>query len=438
MNSNQFTDVKSSTKLELFDTLQQGAIRYFVERVNPSNGLVADSTWEGAPSSIAAVGLALASYTVAVERGLMTRAEAMERTLKTLRFFHNSAQGPEPDTIGYKGFYYHFLDMQTGRRAWECELSTIDIACLIMGMLANTIYFDQNTAAEREIRMLADALYQRVDWHWALNGGLTASHGWTPENGFLKYRWEGLDEALFLYILGLGSPLHPLPKESYRAWNSTFRWEKLYGYEFVFAAPLFVHQFPHVWMDFRGIQDHYMRHKGLDYFENSRRATYVQQQYAVHNPQNFSGYNEHCWGITASEGPAGDSYFVDDAGRRFFGYHARGVPEPDDGTLSPWVVIASLPFAPEIVIPTVEQFKSNYPQLLGEYGFTCSLNPTFREASKSEPGWISKNYYGINEGPNVLMIENFRTELVWRLLKQCPYVVEGLHHAGFRGGWLGE
>jgi hypothetical protein len=424
--------------LELLDELQLGAFRYFLDKTNPENGLVPDNTWEGAPSSIAAVGFALASYAVGVERDLMTRADAIERTLTTLRFFHNSAQGQEPEATGYKGFYYHFLDMKSGQRVWECELSTIDTACLIMGMLANTMYFDQNVAAEREIRMLADALYQRVDWQWALNGGPTVSHGWMPESGFLKDRWEGLEEALFLYVMGLGAPLHSLPKESYTAWTSTFLWEELYGYEFVFAAPLFVHQFPHVWIDFRGIQDEYMRQKGLDYFENSRRATHVQQQYAIHNPKNFKGYNEHCWGITASEGPAGDKLYIDHSGRRFFGYHARGVPEPDDGTLSPWVVIASLPFAPEIVIPTVTEFKSNYPQLLGEYGFTCSLNPTFRDGSTSEPGWISKHYYGINEGPNVLMIENYRSGLIWRLLRQCPYVVEGLQRAGFRGGWLDE
>jgi hypothetical protein len=424
--------------IELLDELQHGAFKYFLDKTNPENGLVPDNTWEGAPSSIAAVGFALASYAVAVERNLLTRADAIERTLTTLRFFHNSAQGPEPNTTGYKGFYYHFLDMKTGGRVWECEISTIDTACLIMGMLANTMYFDQNVAAEREIRKLADSLYQRVDWQWALNGGPTVSHGWKPESGFLKDRWEGLDEALFLYVLGLGSPLHPLPKESYTAWTSTFRWEELYGYEFVFAAPLFVHQFPHVWIDFRGIQDDYTRQKGLDYFENSRRATYVQQHYAIHNPLNFMGYNEHCWGITASEGPAGDSYVVDDAGRRFFGYLARGVPEPDDGTLSPWVVIASLPFAPEIVLPTVENFNTVYPQLLGKYGFTCSLNPTFRSGSKTEPGWMSKNYYGINEGPNVLMIENYRSGLLWQLMKEYKPVVEGLRKAGFQGGWLNQ
>jgi len=436
MSSTRSTQDKTSTNMELFDDLQQGSIRYFIDNVNPANGLVADSTWEGVPSSIAAVGFGLATYPVGVERGLLSRPEAIERTLATLRFFHNSAQGPEPDATGYKGFYYHFLDMKTGQRVWESELSTIDTACLITGMLVNTMYFDQNVAGEREIRMLADALYQRVDWQWALNGGPTVSHGWKPESGFIKDRWEGLDEALFLYVLGLGSPLHPLPVESYAASTSKFQWKELYGHEFVFAAPLFIHQFSHLWLDLRGLQDEYTRQKGLDYFENSRRATYVQQKYAIHNPQKFAGYGEHCWGITASEGPGGRDKVVDKNGRTFFGYLARGVPEPDDGTLSPWVAIASLPFAPEIVIPTVEHFNSAYPQLQGKYGLTCSLNPTFQDGSKSEQGWVSEFYYGINVGPNVIMIENFRSELIWRLMQQCPYVVDGLRRAGFRGGWL--
>ena len=427
---------KTAMNMELFDDLQKGAIQYFIDYANPSNGLVADSTWEDVPSSIAAVGFALASYPVGVERGLLSRADAIERTLTTLRFFHNSPQGPEPDTTGYKGFYYHFLDMQTGQRVWESELSTIDTACLIIGMLVNTMYFDQNVAGEREIRMLADALYQRVDWEWALNGGPTVSHGWRPESGFLKARWEGLDEALFLYVLGLGSPQHPLPEESYTASTSNFQWKELYGHKFIFAAPLFIHQFSHLWLDLRGIQDEYTRQKGLDYFENSRRATYVQQKYAIQNPQNFAGYGEHCWGITASEGPGGKDKVLDKNGRTYFGYLARGVPEPDDGTLSPWVAIASLPFAPEIVIPTVEHFNSAYPQLRGKYGLTCSLNPTFQDGSKREQGWVSEFYYGINVGPNVIMIENFRSGLIWRLMRQCPYVVEGLRRAGFTGGWL--
>ena len=138
---------------------------------------------------------------------------------------------------------------------------------------------------------------------WAQNRGATVTHGWKPKRGFLKYRWEGYDEALLLYILGLGSPTHPLPESSYTAWTSSYQWESCYGYEYLYAGPLFTHQLSHVWIDFRGIQDAFMREKGIDYFENSRRATYVQQCYAIENPHKFEGYGESCWGITASEGP---------------------------------------------------------------------------------------------------------------------------------------
>jgi len=431
-------EVKTSTRDELLDMLQHGAFKYFMDKVNPANGLVADSTWKGAPSSIAAVGFALAAYAVGVDREFITRDEGIQYTLTTLRFFQNSLQGPEPDATGYKGFYYHFLDMQTGQRAWQCELSTIDTTCLLAGMLASTLYFNRNVAGEREIRMIADALFQRVDWRWALGGnsGATVTHGWMPESGFLKYRWEGYDEGLILYVLGLGSPTHPLPADSYAAYTTTYRWENHYGHEFLYAAPLFIHQFSHIWIDFRGLQDDFMRAKGIDYFENSRRATDMQQQYAIDNPQKFAGYGKYCWGITASEGPGETVCQVNGVERRFFGYLARGVPQPDDGTLSPWVVIASLPFAPEIVLPTIEYYKETYPELLGEYGFTCSLNPTFPGGSGSKSGWMSKHYYGLNEGPNVLMIENYRSGLVWRLMQQCPYVIDGLRRAGFTGSWL--
>src|SRR5450631_1378495 len=174
--------------------------------------------------------------------------------------------------------------MRTGRRAWECELSTVDSAFLLAGALTAGVYFDAPTADEQEIRMLADALYRRADWQWAQNGGATVTHGWKPESGFLPYRWEGYDEALLLYVLGLGSPTHPLPAESYAAWASTYEWRAVYDIPFLYAGPLFTHQLSHVWIDFRGIQDAFMRAHGIDYFENSRRATLVQQQYAIDNP----------------------------------------------------------------------------------------------------------------------------------------------------------
>ena len=288
---------------ETLNALQRETFDYFVHEANPLNGLVVDKTQDGAPASIAAVGLALSAYPVGVERSFITRAAAVERTLTTLRFFRNSSQGRGAEATGYKGFYYHFLDMQTGRRVWKCELSTVDTAFLLAGMLTAAAYFTNDAADEREIRTLADELYRRVDWQWAQDGGATVTHGWKPESGFLPYRWQGYDEALFLYLLGLGSPTHPLPEESYAAWTSTYRWNNIYGHELLHSGPLFTHQISHLWVDFRGIQDAYMRGKNIDYFENSRRATYVQQQYAIHNPGQFDGYGENCWGITASDGP---------------------------------------------------------------------------------------------------------------------------------------
>ena len=284
------------------EKLQHDSFGYFLHETNPANGLVIDKTATDWPASIAATGLALAAYPVGVERGFMSRAAAVERTLATLRFFWNSPQGPEPDATGYQGFYYHFLDMQTGRRAWQCELSTVDSTFLLAGALTAGRYFDADTADEQEIRTLADALYRRADWQWAQNHGATVTHGWKPESGFLSYRWEGYDEALLLYVLGLGSPTHPLPESSYAAWASTYRWEHCYGYDYLYAGPLFTHQLSHVWIDFRGIQDAFMRAKGIDYFENSRRATHVQQRYAIDNPLGFAHYGEHCWGTHRERG----------------------------------------------------------------------------------------------------------------------------------------
>src|SRR5688572_2027816 len=337
-------------------TLQRNTFRYFWEETNPENGLIPDNTAGNAiPASIAGVGFALASYPVAVERSFVPRAKAVERTLATLRFFWNAPHGPMPDATGYRGFFYHFLDVSTGRRAWRSELSTIDTAILIAGWLSAAAYFDRPTTDEREIRQLADSLYRRVDWQWAQNGAATVSHGWRPETGFLRYRWQGYNEALILYVLGLGSPTHALPGKSYVAWTSTYRWKKLYGQEFLYGAPLFMHQLSHLWIDFRGIQDAFMRRRATDYFENSRRATYVNQRYAIRNPRGFRDYGPYAWGITASNGPGPTTRRVRGVTRRFLGYVARGVPNgPDDGTLAPWAVAASLPFAPEIVLPTLE------------------------------------------------------------------------------------
>ena len=429
---------KLNTDGEL-EKLQRETFGYFLHETNPANGLVIDKNEADWPASIAATGLALACYPVAVERGFMSRRAAVERTLATLRFFWNSPQGPEPDATGYKGFYYHFLDMQTGRRAWHCELSTVDSAFLLAGALTARMYFDADSADETEIRTLGEALYCRADWQWAQNQGDTVTHGWTPEAGFLKYRWEGYDEALLLYMLGLGSPTHPLPEKSYAAWASTYEWKHCYGQDYLYAGPLFIHQLSHVWIDFRGIQDEFMRSKGIDYFENSRRATYVQQQYAIDNPLKFNDYSSLCWGITSSEGPGPATLKVDGIDRRFFDYVGRGVPYgPDDGTLAPWAVAASLPFAPEIVLPALDHcIHTAGLTRFNAYGFNASFNPTHPGQPGNPYGWwVSPCHFGLNQGPIVLMIENYRSGLLWRLMRSCPFISGGLRRAGFDGGWL--
>lgn len=421
----------------MLEALQRDLFAYFVDQTNPVNGLVSDRTEEGSAASIAVVGFALAGYPAAVERGYWTRAAAVERTLITLRFFSNSPQGPEPDATGFKGFYYHFLDMQTGRRAWQSELSTIDTTFLMAGMLTVAAYFDREVDDEAEIRALADALYRRVDWTWAQDRGTTVTHGWMPESGFLASRWEGYDEALILYVLGLGSPTHPLPEHSYTAWTSSFAWKTIYDHEFLYAGPLFIHQFSHVWIDFRDIQDAFMRSKSINYFENSRRATYVQQEYAVRNPLGFEDYGKLVWGLTASDGPGPESRRINEVDRHFYGYRARGVPDgPDDGTLAPWGVIASLPFAPEIVLPAIRHWLDVYPETKTHYGFIGSFNPTYPAQSEGASGWVCPVHYGLNQGPNVPMIENYRSGLVWRLMRHCPYIVTGLRRAGFVNSWL--
>lgn len=418
--------------------IQKSTFRYFLKESNPANGMVRDSTREGAAASIAAIGFALTAYPIGVERGFLTRSEAIKRTLATLRFFWESEQSTAPNATGYEGFYYHFLDMQSGRRALGSELSTIDSAFLLAGMLVAERYFSRDTAPERELRERAAALFARANWRWAQNGKFTVSHGWKPEEGFLTPVWEGYSEALILYILGLGAPDFALPEESYREWAKSYEWKEICGLEYLHAGPLFIHQLSHVWLDFRGIQDEFMRGKGFDYFENSRRATYAQQAYAICNPKNFRGYGEQTWGVTASDGPGPATRKVNGVSRKFYDYLARGIPDgPDDGTLAPWAMLGSLPFAPEIVLPSIRYFDDTYPEMTSKYGFKCSYNPTFTGASgKGKKGWISQGYYGLDQGPIVMMIENYRSGFLWRLMRESPELMRGLRRAGFRGGWL--
>ena len=424
------------------DPLERAALAYFLHEVDAETGLVRDHSDPDAPATVAGSGFALASYVVAADRGYLSRAEAASRARRALQFLWDAPQGETADAIGSHGFYYHFLDMRSARRVGRSEVSTIDSTILFAGALTAAAYFDRDTSDERAIRSNGDAIYRRADWTWALHGGSMVSHGWRPRSGFLRYRWGGYTEALILYVLGLGSPTHPLPPSSYAEWLKGYRWITLYGQEMLYAGPLFIHQLSHAWIDFRGIQDAYMQSRGIDYFENSRRATYAQRTYAIRNPRNFIGYDADCWGISASDGPGPATRVVRGVPRRFWHYRARGVPNgPDDGTLSPWAVVASLPFAPEIVIPSVEAVRERYARIERGYGFASSFNPSF-PATVSEADddrascWVSPSHYAINQGPVVLMIENYRSDLIWRLWRECSYVVTGLRRAGFAGGWL--
>ena len=426
-----------SELLAELEEIQRDTFGYFVHESNPGNGLVRDNTRYGSPASIAAIGLGLSCYAVAAERGFLTREEAAERVLVTLKFFAEGPLGDGAEAIGKRGFYYHFLDLRTGRRAHRCEVSTMDTAILIAGALTASEYFDRSSPEEASIRALAESLFRAADWEWALDGGRTIRHGWTPEGGFLPYRWEGYNEGLLLYVLALGSPTHPVPAASYASWTSTYEWRTVYGIEHLSGGPLFLHQLSHVWIDLRGIQDDFMRGRGIDYFENSRRATIAQQRYAKANPRGFRGYSARIWGITASDGPGPAVRKVGGRVRRFFDYCARGIPDgPDDGTLSPWAVVASLPFAPDVVLPTIAAFLEDYPDMRTHYGFLCSLNPTFTGPGSGRKGWISRGYYGLDQGPVVLMIENFATGMIWDRMRRCPPIVSGLRRAGFTGGWL--
>jgi len=417
----------------LIERLQRAAFTYLTQYVNLDNGLVADTSRSRSPCSIAVVGFALSCYPVAVENGWLSREDAVNRTIKTLRFFSQSSQDDSPDATGYKGFYYHFLDMQTGRRVWQCELSLVDTALLIAGVLTAGCYFDGG-GDEVEIRALADTLYRRIDWRWAQYGTETVSQGWKPECGFLHYGWEGYNEATILYVLGLGSPTFPLTPAGYKSWGLTYQWENLVGNDVLYSGPLFTHLFSHAWIDFRGIRDAFMREKRSDYFNNTKAAIALHREYGERNPHDFKGYSRNFWGVTAGDGPSDQELRLNGRDQRFFGYMSRGVPYgPDDGTIAPWAMLATLPFDADAALAGARHLLEAYPQVCTDDRFASGFNPTL---PVDVNGWLSEGWYGLDQGLLVMMIENHRSGLIWNVFRKSPYVQAGLKRAGFEGGWL--
>jgi len=430
--------------------VQKRTFRFFWETTNPSNGLARDRFPSPSPSSIAAVGFALTAYPIGIERGYITREAARDRVLATLRFFHQAPQGPQRrGTTGHKGFFYHFLDMETGLRSGQSELSTVDTALFLAGALFCQSYFDGADAEEAQIRSLAEKIYRRVDWRWVQSRPPAIGHGWLPECGFLPYDWRGYNEAMIVYLLALGSPTHPVERSAWDAWTSTYdqSWESEFGEPHLAFAPLFGHQYCQTWIDLRGLQDGYLSERGLDYFENNRRAIYAQRSYAIANPEGWKDYGRDVWGLTASDGPADVEHKYAGELRLFRSYAGRGAVGPDrydDGTLAPTAVIGSMPFTPELVMPAVRELHRRYGEhIYAEYGFLDAFNPSFdfdvplaQGRRIPDFGWVASDYLGIDQGPIVAMIENGTSELVWRVMRKNPHVRRGLERAGFNGGWL--
>ncbi len=458
------------------EDLTRRTFRYFWETTDTRRCLAPDR-WPSNPfSSIAATGFALTAYGIGAERGYVPREAAAARTRDCLRFYWQAPQGPQASGVaGHKGFFYHFLRNEDGTRFKQVELSSVDTTLLLGGVLFAQSYFDRDTAVEREIRDLADRIYGRVDWTFMQrersarpsgNGGSAKAitMGWYPEGGpagrYESHDWVGYNEAMLVYILAAGSPTHPVGRD---AWDTGWAagldqsWGRYFGRDFLQFEPLFGHQYSHVWVDFRGIRDDFMRRAAtrdsrIDYFENSRRATLSQRDYGIANPNRWTGYSGTIWGWTASDGPGGgaNGRSVNGVARSFMGYSARGVSAHrvvDDGTVVPTAPGGSIPFAPEVTIPALMAMRDAYgDRLYTAYGFRDSFNPSFTFADvpsrdgTADPrtGWIANDHLGIDQGPILAMMENHRSGLVWRVMRKNPHVRRGLERLGFAGGWLEE
>ncbi len=420
----------SEAEKTFLDTLQYKTFLYFWNECNPKNGLVKDRSTKDSPSSIAATGFAIPVWALAAEKKWISREQAAERTLTLLNFLLRSEQSEDKLATGYKGFYYHFLNMETGKREWNCELSSIDTGLLFAGIIFAKSYFDSSNELETDIRSKSLIILKRADWKFFTlpknhNMPYSICLGWTPEEGFHPWGWHGYNEALILYIIAAGLGMENA-EQGYKTWLSTYQWDEPYkGLAHALFPPLFGHQYSHMFIDFRNLADGYLQEKGIDYFENSRRAVYTQREYAKENPKGWVGYDSLVWGITACDGPG----FTKD-GKEFLGYAGRGTSGKklnyfDDGTIAPTAAGGSIAFAPEIVLPTLMHFKDEFGHrgLWDRYGFVDAFNLT--------ADWYGKDYLGIDQGPIILMIENFRTEFVWKFMMKDSIIINGLKRLGF-------
>jgi len=437
----------------LLTDIQWRAFSYFWDTTDAARGLAPDFGPDPSPASVAAMGFALSAVPIGVEHDWVSRASAAHRVRGWLQFLHDAPQGPgRRGFAGYKGFFYHFLDMHSGTRYRDAELSTIDTALLIMGVRFVGQYFDGTDPDEAAIRTLADTLSERVDWTWAQQANSPGIMlGWRPETGRTPANWIGYNEAMMVYLLALGSESHPVDTDAWALWTSGYQgsWGTIQGIEHLTFGSLFAHHFTQIWVDLRGLQDEFMGSHGLDYFENTRRAIHSQRAYAMGNPLQWAGYGPSVWGLSACDGPTDRLLPYNNEQRQFHTYAARGVcinPEEnyDDGTLTPSAAIGCLPFTPDLATDAIVEMYRRYGDFIyGHYGFLDSFNPSFTydvplHSGWRSPkvGWVDTRYYGITQGPIVTMIENYRSETLWRVMRDDPVIRTGLRRAGFTGGWL--
>ena len=390
---------------QFLEELEHANFLFFWEQGDPHTGLVKDRTRvSGAGkgpaqkeivASIAATGFGLTALCIGHKRGYVPLSSVGRRVLTTLEFL--SKKMPT-----HRGFFYHWANISTGERIWDAEVSSIDTAILLCGVLTCREYF-----RHPEIRRLADLVFERVDWTWVAEDTSLLSHGWTPEIGFLPYRWDYYSELIIMYLLGMGSASHPLDQTAWSAWKrTTFEYA---GLRYIGSyAPLFVHQYPQAWFDLRGKRDHY-----ADYFKNSQICTEVHRRFCLDLAGRFRDYSDDLWGITASDSQHG--YVV-----------WGGPPEigPIDGTVVPSATGGSLPFLPEATLRVLKNIKNSYgPRVWSRYGFVNAFNPL--------KNWYDTDVVGIDTGITMLMAENLRTGFVWNTFMKSKVAQRGLQRAGF-------
>ncbi len=382
--SHAFTD-----DFEFLDKIEYDSLHYFAGEANPANGLIKDSSRPGAPCSVAAVGFGLTALCIGDSRGWIENGQAYERALKTLQTFRDVVPSEH-------GFFYHFLDMRTGSRAWNSELSSIDTALFLAGALFAGEYFKGT-----EVEAIAKELYDRVDWPWMMNGRKVMCMGWRPEEGFLPYYWDTYSEALILYALAIGSETHPIPPDSWYEWDRPRDSYKGYEVIYCYTGSIFTYQYSHAWIDFRGLID---ARDGVDFFGNSINAVQANRQFCIDNSPQYKSYGENSWALTACIGPKG-----------YKGYGAKPGQALNDGTIAPSGIAGSIAFDPDNSLSGLKYIYENHKSFLyGKYGF--------KDAFNLDETWWSEEYLGIDQGITVIMLENYRTGLVWDKFMQLEPV----------------